>query len=61
MANDERLLRLPDVKKMTGLSHSTIWRYEKKGEFPKRIRVTLRCSAWKFSEVQAFIERCANA
>ncbi len=54
---EEKLLRLPEVMEMTGLSASTIWRYEKRGEFPKRFKVTVRTTAWKFSEVRSFIER----
>lgn len=52
----EKLLRLPEVISITGLSKTTIWRYEKKGEFPKRIKVTARTSAWKLSDIQAFID-----
>ena len=52
----EKLVRLPEVISITGLSKTTIWRYEKKGEFPKRIKVTARTSAWKLSDIQAFIE-----
>ncbi len=54
--NDEKLLRLPAVVEMTGLSKTTIWRYEKKGLFPKRISVTDRTVAWFFSDIKAFIE-----
>lgn len=30
-----RLLRFPDVRQRTGLSRSTVWRLERRGEFPK--------------------------
>jgi prophage regulatory protein len=56
----DRLMRLPELKKMTGLSAATLWRYEKAGLFPKRIRITTRCSVWKFSEVQAFIAKLSG-
>ncbi len=57
---NERFLRLPEVINMTGLSSTTIWRYEKKGEFPKRIRVTARTAAWKLTEIQAFMSSRTN-
>jgi len=58
---NESFIRLPQVVAMTGLSSTTIWRYEKKGLFPKRIKVTLRTTAWKLSEVQSFIDKTSNA
>jgi prophage regulatory protein len=35
----KRLIRKPEVRKITGLSDSTIRRKELEGEFPKRIRL----------------------
>lgn len=51
-----RMLRLPDVIKVTGLSGSTIWRREGAGEFPRRRRVGPNAVAWRSDEVQAWIE-----
>jgi hypothetical protein len=31
---DERLLRVPEVMKLTGLGRTTIWQLERDGEFP---------------------------
>ena len=51
----ERLLRLPDVKRRTGLSRSTIYAYISAGEFPKGIRLGARCVAWAESEIDSWI------
>lgn len=57
---NERLIRLPEVVKMTGLSKTTIWRYEKKGEFPKHFNITVRTSAWKLSDIMAYIQKVTS-
>jgi prophage regulatory protein len=51
----DRLLRLPEVTKITGLSPSTIWRQEKEGRFPHRRHISVRAVAWLMSEVEAWI------
>src|SRR5213593_855655 len=38
----ERVLRLPEVKKLTGLGRTTLWQLERDGLFPKRRRLTGR-------------------
>lgn len=48
-------LRLPQVKKATGLSTSTIWRLEKEGLFPKRRKISKRAVAWLSSEIDSYI------
>jgi prophage regulatory protein len=51
----DRLLRLPEVTKITGLSPSTIWRREKEGRFPRRRRISVRAVAWLMSEIEAWM------
>ncbi len=58
------LLRLPDVRQVTGLSKTSIYRLESKGAFPRRVRLSERASAWKSEEIAAWIEsrpRCHQA
>lgn len=50
-----RLLRLPEVEELTGLSGTTIWRREKEGKFPRRRRVAGNLVAWRSDEVEAWI------
>jgi prophage regulatory protein len=47
----ERLMKLPEVKKATGLSRSEIYRLEGAGKFPKRVPLSERSTAWVEAEV----------
>ncbi len=51
----EKLLRRKQVIEMTGLSYSSIYRAEREGRFPKRIRIGKYAVAWKLSEIQMWI------
>ena len=51
------LLRFPVVRERTGLSRSTIWRLERRGEFPKHHRVAPNIVAWSEIEVSRWIEQ----
>ncbi|MCM2366510.1 AlpA family phage regulatory protein [Proteus terrae] len=50
-------IRMPDVLKKTGLSRSTIRTLEKKGDFPKRMYLSVRCVAWEAEEVDEWLEK----
>jgi prophage regulatory protein len=50
-----RLLRFGEVRQRTGLSRSTIWRMERSGIFPRRIKVSVNVVAWREDEVDAWI------
>lgn len=50
-----RLLRLPDVEKLTGCGKSTVYGLMAAGKFPKNIRITRRLSCWKESDIQNWI------
>lgn len=56
MENQNRILRLPEVIKITGLPRSTIYLYIEKGEFPKQVQLTKRSVGWRSKEVQEFID-----
>ncbi len=65
MANEieiqERLLRVGQVGEMTGLRRSTIYRLASLGRFPKPLKLSLRASAWRASQVRQWIaERVAG-
>lgn len=51
-----RLLRFPAVRERTGLSRSTIWRLERRGEFPKHHRISPNVVAWVERDVVKWIE-----
>lgn len=54
--NSVRLLRLPAVVAMTGLSRSTIYARAKAGTFPRPVPLGNQLSAWIESEVQAWVQ-----
>ena len=51
----EKLLRLGDVKLMTGLSKSSIYARIADGTFPKQINLGPRLVVWVESEIQSWI------
>ncbi len=51
-----KLLRFPVVREMTGLSRSTIWRLERRGEFPKHHRIAPNVVAWVVGDVSDWIQ-----
>lgn len=61
MTTPTRLLRLPEVLKLTGYSRDSIYRLAREGKFPKRIDLSDRASRWREDEVAEWIEaRCAE-
>ena len=50
-----KLLRCEAVQERTGLSRTTLWRMERRGEFPKRVHLTSSLVAWLEDEVVAWI------
>ncbi len=57
----ERVLREPDVARLTGRSREQRWRDERAGLFPKRIRLGPNAVGWLESEVRAWLaERIAE-
>ena len=49
-----QFLSLNEVSRITGLSASTIWRAEKRGDFPRRVQIGLNRVAWLRSEIDAW-------
>lgn len=52
-----RLIRLPEVIGMTGLSRSAIYRRIANGTFPSQIHLGSRTSAWSQREVAAWVDQ----
>jgi len=52
----DRILRLPAVKSITGLSRSTIYLYMSLDQFPQPVKVGPRAVGWPESEIDAWIE-----
>ena len=50
-----KILRKPEVRARTGLSDTTIWRLERDGDFPQRLRLTdAGAVGWREAEVDAW-------
>lgn len=47
----DTILRLPQVKEVTGLGRSTLYLYIQRGWFPKQCRLGERAVGWRSSEV----------
>ncbi len=50
-----KILRLPSVKELTGLSRSTIYLRISKDEFPAPISLGARAVGWIESEIEAWL------
>lgn len=50
-----RFLRFQAVRDRTGLSRSTIWRLERRGEFPLHRRISSNAVGWLEAEVNAWM------
>lgn len=46
-----KFLRFEAVRDRTGLSRSTIWRLERRGEFPRHRRIAPNAVAWLEAEI----------
>lgn len=56
----DRLLRLEDVQRKTGMGSTTIYKYMKEEDFPQQIRIGKRMVRWLESEIDAWIQNRAG-
>ncbi|MCF7532050.1 helix-turn-helix transcriptional regulator [Pseudomonas petrae] len=47
-------IRLPEVKRLTGLSTATIYRLASCGEFPRQVKIGAQAVGWVKSELLAW-------
>ena len=52
----EKFIMLPQVREIVPYSASHLWRLERAGQFPKRVRLGGNRIAWVQSEVSAWVE-----
>ena len=50
------VLRSDEVTRLTGLSRTTLWRLERRGEFPLRVHLGANSIGWIGSEVREWID-----
>ena len=53
----DRLMRRPEVQRVTGLSRSSQYRLIAEGDFPSPIRLSANTVGWLASEVDAWVAR----
>ncbi len=51
----ERLIRIDEVKRLTGISTATLYRKISAKDFPRPVRLGAVARAWPLSEVQSWI------
>ena len=52
----ERMLRLPEVRRVTGMSKSALYAMVSAGDFPKPARIGRRAVGWRESDVRAWLD-----
>jgi len=55
-----RIIRLPEVIRMTGLCRSSILSFAKDGSFPKQFKIGVKAIGWLESDVQNWIEEMSK-
>jgi prophage regulatory protein len=53
----DRIIRRPELLRVTGLSAATIFRLIRRSEFPAPVELSRNARGWKASHVQAWLER----
>jgi len=58
---NQRIIRKPELFARVGLSDATIWRMEKAGKFPRRVRLGGNSVGWIDDEIEGwFADRLKN-
>lgn len=52
---DQRIIRKPELFARVGLSDATIWRLEKSGKFPRRVKLGGNSVGWLSDEFEAWL------
>ena len=61
MKSEVKFLRLPQVKELTCISKSSIYRLIEEGDFPKQIPLGARSVVWVKSQVEDWCAQKVNA
>ena len=52
----DRVIRLPEVLHLCGLSRSALYEMIPRNQFPRPVRIGARSVGWRHSEIQKWIE-----
>ncbi len=56
-----KILKLNEIKSITSLSTSTIYRLMKRGKFPKQIKLSERAAGWLEQDINEYINFCKRS
>ena len=56
-----KIIRMKEVKNMTGFCQDWIYKLERRGDFPKKVKMGERATGWVLSEVEDFIQEKIDA
>ena len=57
---NDRIVMFPEVRAVTGLGRTTIWRLETQGKFPRRFYVSKGMIAWRKSDIEKWMAGLGN-
>jgi prophage regulatory protein len=52
----DRIVREEECDRVTGLSRTTRWRLERRGDFPRRRQITSTSTGWLLSEIMDWLK-----
>ena len=53
--------RLPQLRQRLGVSASSIWAWVKSGRFPKPVKLSDNVTAWRATDIEAWVDACIAA
>lgn len=53
-------LRLPQVLEVIPVGKTTWWEGVKSGRFPKAVKLSPRCTAWRAEDIREFVKRLSE-
>lgn len=55
LVEEDRLIRLPEVLRLTGMCRSALYNQMAQGQFPRSIKIGPRAASWSAKEVRVWI------
>jgi prophage regulatory protein len=52
---NDRILRRPEVERLTGLSRTTLYEWMKRGVFPRPVALGARLVGWRASDIAEWL------
>lgn len=56
-----KIIRMGELSHMLGVSKTTLWRMEKRGELPQRIKISRRVVGWLESDIKEWLKNRPTA